>query len=64
MFVRATVIRCKKCTRLFSSYADHCPECRARSPRGWVKVLAPVIAIAITLATIAWIIQVLQTATP
>jgi predicted amidophosphoribosyltransferase len=64
MLVRSTVIRCKKCTRLFSSYADNCPDCLARSPRGWVKLLAPILAIAVALATILWIIQVLQTATP
>jgi RNA polymerase subunit RPABC4/transcription elongation factor Spt4 len=64
MFVSPRVIRCKKCTRLFSNYADKCPDCLARSPRGWVKVLAPVIAIAVSVATIAWIIQVLQSSQP
>ena len=60
MFVRASVIRCKKCTRLFSDYADNCPDCLARTPRGWIKVFAPVVAIIITMVVLIWAFQVLQ----
>jgi hypothetical protein len=61
MFVRATVIRCKKCTRLFSDYADFCPECGERTKRGWIAFLLPVIAIGVTLATILWVLSLLNT---
>jgi hypothetical protein len=64
MFSHATVIRCKSCTRLFSSYADNCPDCHARSPRGWFKFMAPILAVMIALAAIFWIVQALQIAAP
>jgi hypothetical protein len=62
MFVRASVIRCKKCFRLFSDYANFCPECGERTKRGWITVLIPVIAMILTTAAILWALLMLGVA--
>ena len=54
MFLRARVIRCKYCKRLFSSYSDFCPDCLAKSSRGWISTVVPAFAIVIAIAVVIW----------
>jgi RNA polymerase subunit RPABC4/transcription elongation factor Spt4 len=46
------MIRCKRCNRIFSNYADHCPDCHRRSKRGWVKFIVPILSVAIAVGAI------------
>ena len=62
MFVRSSVIRSKHCTRLFSSYADNCPDCLARSPRGWTKLSLQVFAVCFAIGTVFFLMQLLKMA--
>jgi hypothetical protein len=54
VFTGPKIVRCKKCKRLFSDYADRCPECHTKTPRGWARAIIPLICIAIALAALAW----------
>ena len=45
MFLQTKIIRCKKCKRPFSNHADHCPECHAKTPRGWLRIIVPVVCV-------------------
>ena len=56
MFTQPRIIRCRKCKRLFSDYADHCPECQTKTPRGWIGAVLPVICVLVAIAVIAWTI--------
>ena len=53
MFTQPRIIRCKRCKRVFSDYADHCPECHAKTPRGWIGLIIPVLCVVIAIAVIA-----------
>ena len=53
MFSQPSIIRCKKCKRLFSNYADHCPECQRKTPRGWAGVVIPIICVLVAIIVIA-----------
>ena len=53
MFTQPRIIRCKKCKRVFSDYADHCPECHAKTPRGWIAFIIPILCVVIAIAVIA-----------
>ena len=53
MFTQPRIIRCKKCKRVFSDYADHCPECHAKTPRGWIAVVIPILCVVIAIGVIA-----------
>ena len=59
MFFSAKVIRCKKCKRLFSNFADNCPECMTKTPRGWLSTVVPIVCIVIALAALWWTIHFL-----
>ena len=61
MFYRAAMIRCRHCKRLFSSYADHCPDCYAKSPRGLVRIT--VIVMSSTIAVAALVLTVIMLVT-
>lgn len=54
MFTQPRMIRCRKCKRIYSDYADHCPECYTKSPRGWVGFIVPILSVAIAIIVIAW----------
>ncbi|MEO6740713.1 MAG: hypothetical protein ABIP20_10700 [Chthoniobacteraceae bacterium] len=60
MFIESRVIRCRKCKRLFSDYADACPECQTKTPRGWVGVVLPVVCVVIAIIVIAWTIYMMS----
>ena len=60
MFTQPRIIRCKKCKRVFSDYADHCPECHAKTPRGWIGVIIPLLCVVIAIAAIALTIYFLN----
>lgn len=60
MFTQPKIIRCKRCKRLFSNYADHCPECHAKTPRGWAGVVIPIFCVLIAIVVIAWTIFILS----
>ncbi len=53
MFTQPRIIRCKSCKRLFSDYADHCPECQTKTPRGWAGVVVPIVCVLVALLVIA-----------
>ena len=38
---------------MFSDYADHCPECHAKTPRGWIGLVIPVLCVVIAIGVIA-----------
>ena len=56
MYTQPRIIRCKKCKRLFSDYADHCPECKTKTPRGWLGTVMPIVCVLLAIAVIAWTI--------
>ena len=56
MYTQPRIIRCKKCKRLFSDYADHCPECETKTPRGWLGAVMPIVCVLLAIAVIAWTI--------
>jgi RNA polymerase subunit RPABC4/transcription elongation factor Spt4 len=60
MFFSAKVIRCKKCKRVFSNIADHCPECYTKTPRGWAATIVPTLCIIIAIVVIAWTLYALS----
>lgn len=59
MYTHPRIIRCKKCKRLFSDYADHCPECETKTPRGWLGTMMPIVCVLLAIAAIAWTIYFL-----
>jgi len=64
MFTQPRIIRCKKCKRPFSNHADYCPECHAKTPRGWLGVIIPVLCVVTALILIAWTIYLLTNRPP
>lgn len=54
------IIRCKKCKRVFSNYADHCPECGTKTSRGWMGLIIPILCVLIALAVLVWTIYALS----
>jgi hypothetical protein len=52
MFTQPRMIRCKKCKRVFSDYADRCPECHAKTPRGWIGIIVPILCVMIAIGAI------------
>ena len=60
MFFSQKVIRCKKCKRLFSNFADNCPECHAKTPRGWLVVVIPIVCVVIAIAVLGLTIYFLS----
>ena len=60
MYTQPRIIRCRKCKRLFSDYADHCPECETKTPRGWFSAVLPTVCVLLALAVIAWTIHFLS----
>ena len=53
MFTQPRIIRCKNCKRPFSDYADHCPECQTKTPRGWIGLVFPVVCVLVAIIVIA-----------
>jgi len=60
MFGQQRMIRCKKCKRLFSNYADDCPECHTRTRRGWYGIIIPIVCVILAIAAIALAIHFLN----
>ena len=64
MFTKPKIIRCKKCKRVFSDYADNCPECHAKTPRGWIGIAIPIICVVLAIAVLALTIYFLTSRPP
>ncbi len=60
MFTQPRIIRCKKCKRVFSDYADHCPECHAKTPRGWIGLVVPALCVIAAIGAIALMLYFLD----
>ena len=60
MFSSQRIVRCKKCKRLFSNYADNCPECLTKTPRGWISLVLPIVCVVIAIVVLLWTIHALS----
>ncbi|MEO6785198.1 MAG: hypothetical protein ABI318_03605 [Chthoniobacteraceae bacterium] len=59
MFSTPKVIRCRNCKRLFSNFADECPECHTRTTRGWIGIVVPAVCVVVAIIALAWTIHML-----
>jgi hypothetical protein len=59
MYTQPRIVRCRRCKRVFSDYADHCPDCHAKTKRGWVGLIVPILCVLIAVIVIAWTIYAL-----